>query len=170
MSVLNNRVRSAIERLIHSPRFVVLSSLSQFVIDMMIWSLTAIAASYARFEYQGHHDPFDATKSSVFRVLPFVLVVHAIVGYVVGIYRRRWRYGSFDEVGGLVLATFITTSILQVLRFFDNSLNPFPRSVIVLAGFSGLCFVAGSRYLWRLIREQVLSALLLHPDLFSRFR
>jgi FlaA1/EpsC-like NDP-sugar epimerase len=77
------------------------------------------------------------------------------VGYVVGIYRRRWRYGSFDEVGGLVLATFITTSILLVLRFFDNALNPFPRSVIVLAGFAGLCFVAGSRYLWRLIREQV---------------
>jgi FlaA1/EpsC-like NDP-sugar epimerase len=128
---------------------------AQFIIDMVIWSLTALAASYARFEYQGHHDPFGATKSSVFRVLPIVLVVHAIVGYVVGIYRRRWRYGSFDEVGGLVVATIITTSILQVLRFFDNSLNPFPRSVITLAGFAGLCFVAASRYTWRLIREQL---------------
>jgi dTDP-glucose 4,6-dehydratase len=155
MSVITDQVRSTIERLIHSPRFVVLSSIAQFVIDMVIWSLTAIVASYARFEYQGHHNPFEATSSSVFRVLPFVLVVHAFVGYVVGIYRRRWRYGSFDEVGGLVLATFITTSILLVLRFFDNSINPFPRSVIVLAGFAGLCFVAGSRYLWRLIREQI---------------
>ena len=155
MSVVSDRVRSTIEHMIHSPRFVVLSSVAQFVIDMAIWSLTAIGASYARFEYQGHHDPFGATQSSVIRVLPFVLVVHAIVGYVVGIYRRRWRYGSFDEIGGLVLATFITTSILLVLRFFDNSINPFPRSVIVLAGFAGLCFVAGSRYLWRLVREQV---------------
>ena len=155
MSVVSNRVRRLLERLIHSPRFVVLSSVAQFIIDMVIWSLTALAASYARFEYQGHHDPFGATKSSVFRVLPIVLVVHAIVGYVVGIYRRRWRYGSFDEVGGLVVATIITTSILQVLRFFDNSLNPFPRSVITLAGFAGLCFVAASRYTWRLIREQL---------------
>jgi FlaA1/EpsC-like NDP-sugar epimerase len=155
MSVLGDRLRNIIDRVIHSSRFVVLSSLAQFAIDMAIWSLTAIAASYTRFEYQGHHDPFGATQSSVIRVLPFVLVVHAIVGYVVGIYRRRWRYGSFDEVGGLILATFITTLILLVLRFFDNSLNPFPRSVIVLAGFAGLCFVAGSRYLWRLVREQV---------------
>ena len=155
MSVVSNRVRRLLERLIHSPRFVVLSSVAQFIIDMVIWSLTALAASYARFEYQGHHDPFGATKSSVFRVLPIVLVVHAIVGYVVGIYRRRWRYGSFDEVGGHVVATIITTSILQVLRFFDNSLNPFPRSVITLAGFAGLCFVAASRYTWRLIREQL---------------
>jgi FlaA1/EpsC-like NDP-sugar epimerase len=122
---------------------------------MAIWSVTAIAASYARFEYQGHHDPFGATRSSVIRVIPIVLVVHAIVGYVVGIYRRRWRYGSFDEIGGLVVAALVTTSVLFLLRFFDNSLNPFPRSVIFISGFAGLCFVAASRYVWRLTREQL---------------
>ena len=155
MGITNLRTRRLIDRLTNSARFVALSSVLQFAIDMVIWSITAIAASYARFEYQGHHDPFGATRSSVIRVLPIVLVVHALVGYVVGIYRRRWRYGSFDEVGGLVLATFITTSILFVLRFFDQSLNPFPRSVILISGFAGLCFVAASRYTWRLIREQL---------------
>ena len=155
MGVVNPKMRQAVDRLTNSARFVVLSSILQFVIDMAIWSITAIAASYARFEYQGHHDPFGATRSSVIRVLPIVLVVHALVGYVVGIYRRRWRYGSFDEVGGLVVATFITTSILFILRFFDQSLNPFPRSVIFISGFAGLCFVAASRYAWRLIREQL---------------
>ena len=155
MGVVNPQMRQAVDRLTNSARFVVLSSILQFVIDLAIWSITAIAASYARFEYQGHHDPFGATRSSVIRVLPIVLVVHALVGYVVGIYRRRWRYGSFDEVGGLVVATLITTSVLFVLRFFDQSLNPFPRSVILIAGFAGLCFVAASRYAWRLIREQL---------------
>jgi FlaA1/EpsC-like NDP-sugar epimerase len=155
MSVWIDRVRNFTERLTHSPRFVALSSVAQFVIDMVIWSLVAIAASYARFEYQGHHDPFNATKSSVFRVLPIVLIVHAIVGYVVGIYRRRWRYGSFDEVLGLIVTTAITTFILLVLRFFDHSLNPFPRSVIIIASVPGLCSVAGSRFFWRLIREQI---------------
>ena len=155
MTVLLSPARRFTDRLTNSSRFVVLSSVLQFAIDMVIWSVTAIAASYARFEYQGHHDPFGATRSSVIRVIPIVLVVHAIVGYVVGIYRRRWRYGSFDEVGGLVVATLITTSVLFVLRFFDTSLNPFPRSVIFISGFAGLCFVAASRYAWRLIREQL---------------
>jgi FlaA1/EpsC-like NDP-sugar epimerase len=155
MSVWIDRIRNFTERLTHSPRFVALSSVAQFVIDMVIWSLVAIASSYARFEYQGHHDPFNATKSSVFRVLPIVLIVHAIVGYVVGIYRRRWRYGSFDEVLGLIVTTAITTFILLVLRFFDHSLNPFPRSVIIIASVPGLCSVAGSRFFWRLIREQI---------------
>ena len=155
MTVLLRRARRFTDRLTTSSRFVVLSSVLQFVIDMVIWSVTAIAASYARFEYQGHHDPFGATKSLVIRVIPIVLVVHAIVGYIVGIYRRRWRYGSFDEIGGLVVATLVTSSVLFVLRFFDNSLNPFPRSVILISGFAGLCFVAASRYTWRLIREQL---------------
>ena len=155
MTALLSPARRFTDRLTNSSRFVVLSSVMQFVIDMVIWSVTAIAASYARFEYQGHHDPFGATKSSVIRVIPIVLVVHALVGYVVGIYRRRWRYGSFDEVGGLVVATIITTSVLFLLRFFDTSLNPFPRSVIFISGFAGLCFVAASRYAWRLIREQL---------------
>lgn len=155
MMVLLGPARRFTDRLTNSSRFVALSSVLQFVIDMAIWSVTAIAASYARFEYQGHHDPFGATKSSVIRVIPIVLVVHAIVGYVVGIYRRRWRYGSFDEIGGLVVATLITTSVLFVLRFFDTSQNPFPRSVILISGFAGLCFVAASRYTWRLVREQL---------------
>jgi len=155
MQLIYKGPRRLIERLIDSRRFVFLSSVIQFAIDMVIWSLTAVAASYARFEYQGHHDPYGATKSLVIRVLPIVLIVHAVVGYLVGIYRRRWRYGSFDEVGGLVVATAITTTILLLLRFFDNAINPFPRSVIVVAGFAGLCFVAVSRYLWRLIREQL---------------
>lgn len=155
MTALLNPARRFTDRLTNSSRFVVLSSVMQFVIDMVIWSVTAITASYARFEYQGHHDPFGATRSSVIRVIPIVLLVHALVGYVVGIYRRRWRYGSFDEVGGLVVATIITTSVLYLLRFFDTSLNPFPRSVIFISGFAGLCFVAASRYAWRLIREQL---------------
>ena len=143
------------ERLIGSRYFVAVSSITQFLIDMTIWSITVTGAAYARFEFQGHHDPFGATTASVFRVIPMVLIVHAIAGYLVGIYRRRWRYGSFDEVGGLVVSTTITTVVLLFLRFFDNSRNPFPRSVIVVAGFWGLCFVASSRYLWRLMREQM---------------
>ena len=155
MNIAMQRSRNAAKRWINTRRFVVFSSLLQFIIDLAIWSLTAVAASYARLSFQGHHDPLGATPSSVIRVLPVVLVVHAIVGYVVGIYRRRWRYGSFDEVGALVLTTTITTVLLLILRFFDTSTNPFPRSVIVSAGFAGLFLVAASRYLWRLIREQL---------------
>jgi FlaA1/EpsC-like NDP-sugar epimerase len=96
-----------------------------------------------------------ATQDTVFRVIPLVFLIQAIVGYVVGIYRRRWRYGSFDEIAGLLTTTTISIAILLFLRFFDHSINPYPRSVIVVGGFAGVFLMAANRYVWRLIREQL---------------
>jgi FlaA1/EpsC-like NDP-sugar epimerase len=82
-------------------------------------------------------------------------LIQAIVGYAVGIYRRKWRYGSFDEIAGLLKTTTISVAILLLLRLFDNSPNPYPRSVIVIGGFAGVFLMAANRYMWRLIREQL---------------
>jgi FlaA1/EpsC-like NDP-sugar epimerase len=125
------------------------------VLDSAILAITATIASYARFVYQGHFDPMGATSDTVFRVIPVVFAIQAIVGYLVGIYRRRWRYGSFDEIAGLITTTTVSIGLLLFLRFFDQSLNPYPRSVIVIGGFAGLFFMAANRYVWRLIREQL---------------
>ena len=94
-------------------------------------------------------------QSTLIRVLPVVSVVQAITGYIVGIYRRRWRYGSFDEVKGLILSALITTIVLMGIRFLDTSVDAFPRSAIIAGGIFGLFFTTASRYTWRLVREQL---------------
>jgi len=151
----NSRLVRFLLRIARSNSFYPISSIIQFVLDSAILAITAIVASYARFVYQGHFDPMGATSDTVFRVIPVVFAIQAIVGYVVGIYRRRWRYGSFDEIAGLITTTTVSTGLLLFLRFFDQSLNPYPRSVIVIGGFAGLFFMAANRYIWRLIREQL---------------
>ena len=151
----NSRLVRLLLRIARSNSFYPLSSIIQFVLDSAILAITAIIASYARFVYQGHFDPMGATSDTVFRVIPVVFAIQAIVGYVVGIYRRRWRYGSFDEIAGLIITTTVSIGLLLFLRFFDQSLNPYPRSVIVIGGFAGLFFMAANRYVWRLIREQI---------------
>ena len=151
----NSRLVRLLLRIARSNSFYPISSVIQFVLDSAILAITAIVASYARFVYQGHFDPMGATSDTVFRVIPVVFAIQAIVGYVVGIYRRRWRYGSFDEIAGLITTTTVSTGLLLFLRFFDQSLNPYPRSVIVIGGFAGLFFMAANRYVWRLIREQL---------------
>jgi FlaA1/EpsC-like NDP-sugar epimerase len=142
-------------RIARSNSFYPISSIIQFVLDSAILAITAIVASYARFVYQGHFDPMGATSDTVFRLIPVVFAMQAIVGYIVGIYRRKWRYGSFDEIAGLITTTTVSTGLLLFLRFFDQSLNPYPRSVIVIGGFAGLFFMAANRYVWRVIREQL---------------
>ena len=151
----NSRLVRLLLRIARSNSFYPISSIIQFVLDSTILAITAIVASYARFVYQGHFDPMGATSDTVFRLIPVVFAMQAIVGYVVGIYRRKWRYGSFDEIAGLITTTTVSTGLLLFLRFFDQSLNPYPRSVIVIGGFAGLFFMAANRYVWRLIREQL---------------
>jgi len=148
-------VASVVESFVSSAWFVRTSALVQMTLDALSWAVAALAASYARFLIQGHHDPYGATKDSVASVLPMVVVVLLVVGFAVGVYRRRWRYGSFDEVAGLIAASVVTTIVLQVLRLFDSSANPFPRSVIAAAGVVGLFLTAANRYAWRFVRERV---------------
>ena len=146
---------NVILRITKSSLFYSLSSVIQFILDSIVLSCSAMIVSYWRFVYQVHPDPMGATKDSVFRVIPIVILTQAVIGYVVGIYRRRWRYGSFDEVAGLVITTTVSTFLLLMFRFFDHSLTPYPRSVIVIGGFAGVFFMAANRYVWRLTREQL---------------
>ena len=155
MQLRNLRISRRILTIAQSNSFYPLGSIIQFLLDTIALSCTAMMVSYWRFVYQTHPDPMGATQDTVFRVIPLVFLVQAIVGYIVGIYRRRWRYGSFDEIAGLVTTTTISTSIILLLRFFDNSINPYPRSVIVGGGFAGLFLMGAVRYTWRLIREQL---------------
>ena len=155
MQLRNLRISRLLLKIAHSNSFYPLSSILQFILDTIALSCTAMVVSYWRFVYQIHPDPMGATQDTVFRVIPLVFLIQAIVGYVVGIYRRRWRYGSFDEIAGLLITTTISIAILLFLRFFDNSLNPYPRSVIVVGGFAGVFLMAANRYVWRLIREQL---------------
>ncbi len=155
MQLRNLRLSRLLLKIVHSNSFYPLSSVIQFFLDTIALSCTAMVVSYWRFVYQVHPDPMGATQDTVFRVIPLVFLIQAIVGYVVGIYRRRWRYGSFDEIAGLLTTTTISIAILLFLRFFDKSLNPYPRSVIVVGGFAGVFLMAANRYVWRLIREQL---------------
>ena len=155
MHLRNLRISRLLLKIAHSNSFYPLSSILQFFLDTIALSCTAMVVSYWRFVYQVHPDPMGATQDTVFRVIPLVFLIQAIVGYVVGIYRRRWRYGSFDEIAGLLTTTTISIAILLFLRFFDNSINPYPRSVIVVGGFAGVFLMAANRYVWRLIREQL---------------
>ena len=150
-----NRLRLTAERFGNSRSFHSITGTSQFILDILAWVLAVTIALVMRSYLQAAPDIGKIVKDSLIRVLPMVSLVQAVTGYIVGIYRRRWRYGSFDEVKGLILSALITTIILWVIRFFDTSVDAFPRSAIIAGGILGLFFTAASRYSWRLIREQL---------------
>ena len=150
-----NRIWLTAERFGNSKSFHSITSVAQFVLDILAWVLAVAIALVMRSYLQGEVDIRGVVQSTLIRVLPVVSVVQAITGYIVGIYRRRWRYGSFDEVKGLILSALITTFVLMGIRFLDTSVDAFPRSAIIAGGIFGLFFTTASRYTWRLVREQL---------------
>ena len=148
-------IQNLVTRLSNKKNFIAAASFIQLIIDIFAWSAAAAFALVLRSYLQDEQNISTVVQSILYRVLPIVAVVQAITGYIVGIYRRRWRYGSFDEVKGLILSAFITTTVLLVIRFTDRSIDAFPRSAIVAGGILGLFFTAASRYTWRLVREQL---------------
>ena len=150
-----NRIWLTAERFGNSKSFHSITSVAQFVLDIFAWVLAVAIALVMRSYLQGEVDIRGVVQSTLIRVLPVVSVVQAVTGYIVGIYRRRWRYGSFDEVKGLILSALITTVVLMAIRFLDTSVDAFPRSAIIAGGIFGLFFTTASRYTWRLVREQL---------------
>ena len=145
----------SLERLGNTKSFSSVTGLIQFILDIVAWSAAATMALLMRSSLQDVPNIGSLAQDTLFRALPAVVIIQAITGYVVGIYRHRWRYGSFDEVKGLIVSAAVTTTILLLLRFMDRSADAFPRSAIIAGGILGLFFTAASRYTWRLAREQL---------------
>ena len=154
-STIIKRFVLSLERLGNTKSFSSITGLIQFILDIVAWSAAATMALLMRSSLQDVPNIGSLAQDTLFRALPAVVIIQAVTGYVVGIYRHRWRYGSFDEVKGLIVSATVTTTILLLLRFMDRSADAFPRSAIVAGGILGLFFTAASRYTWRLAREQL---------------
>ncbi|MEI2640586.1 MAG: nucleoside-diphosphate sugar epimerase/dehydratase [Microthrixaceae bacterium] len=125
------------------------SPLIQAVLDIIAWTVGITLALYIRLDF----NPLPIEREGLRKFLVIAAVVQLVVGLAVGLYRARWRYGSFDEVKGLVATVLITTVLLYVI---DRALFlPYlvPLSAVLVGGFVGLVSMAGARYAWRLVVE-----------------
>ena len=61
--------------------------------DLAVWMVAIVAGTWIRYEFR-----LDlVARRDLAEVVLFALVAHVAVGGLVGLYRRRWRYGSFEE-------------------------------------------------------------------------
>lgn len=122
---------------------------TQAVVDAVAWTTALFIATAIRFDFDWSQ--IDVVGVSV--MVPLALEAQLVGGYVAGLYRGRWRYGSFDEVAALVRAAVLTTVILFVVGLLLDQ-RAVPLSSVVGAGIGALVLMAGARYVWRLRREQ----------------
>ncbi len=133
-----------------SPRVGVL-----MLIDLLcIWA-AIVLAFVIRYEALVNVWPYLQWGRIYFVVAPLVQIP---VFYAFGLYNRIWRYASTKEMRWILLAGALTTAIIYFINFFVLRLLGGPwvdtRSVWLLEGVLSTLFVAGVRFLLRLLQER----------------
>ncbi len=83
------------------------------------------------------------------------VMLQGIFGVLYGLYRRRWRYGSFDEVR-IVALTALSVGLVMTALWWgasDEATRVVPRSVPLLATAISLLGQIAARSMWRLYVE-----------------
>lgn len=122
---------------------------AQFVADAIAWAFSLLFGTLVRYN-------LDVNKVEVRGLVLFValaIVLQFAVGYTFGLYRGRFRSGSFDEVAALVTTVAVTTSGLFVVDFFLST-RAVPLGAVLGGGVAALAAIGGTRYVWRLYLDR----------------
>jgi len=122
----------------------------RLLLDVASWSVAVWAAAYLRFDYETPND----FRHKLPQFILFIGVLQLVIGLGSGLYRRRWIYGSIDEVAALVITSLVTTVVVTAFSGWIFGPNPMPMSAIWFAGVVGLLLMAGIRVAWRLLLER----------------
>ena len=137
-----------------------LRSLLAFLHDLVAAGLAWCAAYWLRFNLDVPEDYLRAMLGQ----LPYVIGVHVVIFWLLGLYRGLWRYASLPDLQRILFAVGLgalaTPSLLTLLA--QSALVP--RSVYVIAPMLLAGVMSGSRLAYRAWKEKRLIAVVAHPE------
>lgn len=145
MKLLHHPVIERVGRLVL--RF---SVIVQILLDALAWTAATTAAVYTRLDFR----PTPLDLELLRRWIPISASVQIGVGLALGLYRRRWRYGSFDEVAAVAATSSLSTATLFLVDRYLLEPRLVPLSSVIAGGFMGTVTMLAVRYTWRLILER----------------
>ncbi len=117
--------------------------------DAAAWAAALLFATSVRYDFK--LDGVDLVRWLL--LVPIAAVVQAVAGFGFGLYTGRSRFGSFDEISGLLKATLVAGLVLFVANLLVDP-HFVPRSAVAAGAVTALVMMAGTRYSWRLARER----------------
>lgn len=123
--------------------------------DSLIIASAVLAAYVLRFEFQ--------VPPAHLQMVPYVILLHVVLTLLfffrVKVYRRVWQYASVGELISLfkaVIAAEILIFIVHTLMNNYQSHYVIPLSIYILVGMLTILGVGGSRFAWRVFRDNYL--------------
>ena len=120
----------------------------QVGIDTLAWFVGLLAAQWIRFDFS-LVDTGPYLLGNLLGVALAAAVLQFAIGFAIGLYRNRWRYGSIDELGRVAETVLATLTLLAIARFATGS-SWLPRSTLVFGAAAALMVLLAVRYSGRL--------------------
>lgn len=119
--------------------------LIHFFADSAVWAIALPLAMWLRYDFST-----DRFTWFLLIAVAAAIVLQGQFGLFFGQYRRRWMYGSFDEIRGVAATALLAGAVLTLLLWGEQSV---PRSVPALATGLSLLGHVTVRSVWRLYQQ-----------------
>jgi len=120
-----------------------------FLVDALSWLVALTGTILLRYEYTWSR----VNGRGLLVAMVLAVVCQGVLGTYVGLYRRHFRYGSFEEAYGLAGVALVTGGLLLAVSLLHSTLMV-PRSVPPLATSATICGAVMARSMWRLYHER----------------
>lgn len=121
-------------------------------IDALLVNLATFGSFYLRFEGDIPKEYFTTYYHTAWAATLFYLAVF----YLFGLYHRLWQYASTGEMVSILFAVTVGTGGTVSAVYFLAPVR-IPHSAAALLWFMTVFLIGGSRFIWRILQENVLT-------------
>ncbi len=118
--------------------------------DLAAAGIAWMCAYQLRFNFEMPPD----FASEMLRTLIWVLPMQGGVFWAMGLYRGLWRYASVNDLRQIFLAVLAAAALIPLALWMARANAVVPRSVLVADPLLLVILMGGSRFVYRLWREQ----------------
>jgi FlaA1/EpsC-like NDP-sugar epimerase len=122
----------------------------QYGADAVAWAVAVAVTTFLRYDMQ--IEPVN--ERGVVLVAAVAIGLQGAVGLTFGLYRRRFHYGSLEEVRLLATVMAIVAVLLLIAVRLLGGGSVVPRSVPLLAAFVAIVIGSVVRFVARLVEDQ----------------
>jgi FlaA1/EpsC-like NDP-sugar epimerase len=134
-------------------------SLLVFLHDVAAAGIAWIAAFWLRFNLDVPRE----YETLMWGLLPWVVAVHTVVFWLLGLYRGLWRYASVPDLQRIVAAVGVAALAVPAVLAFARLGLPVPRVVFLLTPVLLVLIMGGSRIAYRAWKEGRFMPLVARP-------
>jgi len=85
------------------------------------------------------------------QTMPWLIAIRGFTFLPFGLYGGLWRYTGVWDLSRIVLAVFASSTLLHFLVYRELGPALYPRSVVMIDSLLLVCFLGGTRLLWRMV-------------------